>query len=132
METSYSDVKHAVVHSQNDWSCLVPIENSYSGPKVAVLQAKTTGCVLDPQRLLILMLKSRFCKHKILVLKHKSTGVGWNPYGLDNLVLHTLLCVLKITDEVWDPCRLVLLVQSRCFSWTKPQMIAGTHIDLSF
>ena len=39
METSISDAKHAVVHAQNDWSCLVPIENSYSGPKGAVLHA---------------------------------------------------------------------------------------------
>ena len=114
METSISDAKHAVVHAQNDWSCLVPTENSYSGPKVAVLQSKTTGWALDPQRekLLILVLKSRFCMHK-------TTGEGWNPYGLVILVLGTLLCVLKTTDEVWDPYRLVLLVIKPLFCMHK-------------
>ena len=64
METSKSDAKHVVVHAQNNMLCLAPIETSYSCPKVAVLHAKTTGWVLDPQRLLILVLKSRFCMHK--------------------------------------------------------------------
>ena len=112
METSNSDAKHTVVHAQNDWSCLVPIENRYSGPKVAVLHAKTTVWVLDPQRLLNQVLKSRFCIHK-------NTGEGWNPYGLDILVLGTLLCVLITTDEVWDPYRLVLLVLKPLFCMHK-------------
>ena len=43
IETGNSDAKHAVVHAQNDRSCLVPIETCLSGPKVAVLHAKTTG-----------------------------------------------------------------------------------------
>ena len=81
---------------RKDRSCLGPIETCYSGPEVAVLHAKTTGGVLDPQRLVILVLKSLFCMHK-------TTGEGWNPYCLFILVLSTLLCVLKTTDEVWDP-----------------------------
>ena len=70
-----------------------PIETCYSGPEVAVLHAKTTGGVLDPQRLVILVLKSLFCMHK-------TTGEGWNQYSLFILVLSTLFCVLKTTDEV--------------------------------
>ena len=57
METSDSDANHAVLHVQNDRSCLGPIETCYSGPEGAVLHEKTTGDVFDPQRLLILVLK---------------------------------------------------------------------------
>ena len=59
-----SDAKYAVVHVQNDRSCLGPIETCYSVPEVAVLHGKTTGGVRDPQRLVILVLKSLFCMHK--------------------------------------------------------------------
>ena len=64
IETSNSDAKHAVVHAKNDRSYLGPIETCYSGPEVAVLHEKTTGGVLDPQRLVILVLKPLFCMHK--------------------------------------------------------------------
>ena len=72
METSNYDAMYAVVHAQNDRTCLGHIESCYSGPEVAVLNAKTTGGVLDPERLVILVLKLLFCKHK-------TTGEGWNP-----------------------------------------------------
>ena len=61
METSNSDAKHAVVHTQNDRSCLGPIETCYSCPEVAVLYGKSTGGVLDQQRLVILVLKPLYC-----------------------------------------------------------------------
>ena len=80
METSDSDANHAVLHAQNDRSCLGPIETCYSGPEGAVLHEKTTGDVFDPQRLLILVLKSLFCMHK-------ATGEGWIQYCLFILVL---------------------------------------------
>ena len=48
METSNSDAKHAVLHEQNDRWWLGPIEICYSGPKVAVLHAKTTDEGWDP------------------------------------------------------------------------------------
>ena len=64
METSSCDAKHAVEHAQNDRSCLGPIETCYSGPEVAVLHAKSTSGVFDPQRHVILVLKSLFCMHK--------------------------------------------------------------------
>ena len=64
IETSISDAKHAVVHAQKDRSCLGPIETCYSGPEGAVLHGKTTGGVWDPQRLVILVLKSPFSMHK--------------------------------------------------------------------
>ena len=95
IETSNSDVKPAVVHVQHDRSCLGPIDICYSGPEVAVLNAKTTGEVFHPQTLVILALKALFCMHK-------TTGEGWNQYSLFILVLSTQLCVLKTTDEVWD------------------------------
>ena len=40
--TSNSDARHAVLHAQNDKWGLGPIEIRYSGPKHAVLHAKTT------------------------------------------------------------------------------------------
>ena len=87
METSYCDARHAVVHTQNDRSCLGPIETCYSGPEVAVLHGKSTGGVLDRQGFVILVLKPLYCMYK-------TTGESWNPYSLDTLVLSTLLCVL--------------------------------------
>ena len=113
IETSISGDNHSVLHVQNDRSCLVLIETCYFVPKVAVLLTESTGGDLDQQRLLILVLKSRFCMHK-------TTGEGGNLYGLDILVLSTLLCVLKTTDEVWDPYRLVLLVLKSLFCMHKP------------
>ena len=73
-----------------------PIETWISGPKGAVLHAKTTGGVLDPQRLVILVLKSLFCMHK-------TTGESWNPYSPFILVQITLFCIHKTTGEVWYP-----------------------------
>ena len=66
IETSNSDAKHPVVYAQNDRSCLGPIETCYTSPEVALLHAKTTGGVLDPQGLVILVLKSLFCMHKTI------------------------------------------------------------------
>ena len=48
IETSYSDANHAVLHAQNDRSCLGPIGICYSSPKVAVLQVKSTDEGWDP------------------------------------------------------------------------------------
>ena len=73
MDTINSDVKPAVVHAQNDKSCLGPIEICYSGLEGAVLNEKTTGDVFDPHRLVILVLKSLFCMRK-------ATGEGWIQY----------------------------------------------------
>ena len=42
IETSNSDAKQAVVHAQNDRSCLGPTETCKSGPKVTILHPKTT------------------------------------------------------------------------------------------
>ena len=72
MQTSNYDAMYAVVHVQNDSTCLGPIESSYSGPEGTVLHAKTTAGVLDPERLVILVLNLLFCMHK-------TTGEGWNP-----------------------------------------------------
>ena len=96
METSSCDAKNAVVHAQNDRSCLELIETCYSVPEGSVLHAKGNGWVLDPQSLVILALKSLFCMHK-------TTGEGWNPYSLFVPVLSKLFCVHKTTGEVWNP-----------------------------
>ena len=48
METSNSDAKHAVLHPQNDRSCLGPIETFNYAQKVAVLHPKTTDYDWDP------------------------------------------------------------------------------------
>ena len=72
METSNSDANHAVLHAQNDRWCLGPIEISYSSPKVAVLNAKTTDKGWDPERQVILVLITMYCMHK-------TTGDVWDP-----------------------------------------------------
>ena len=96
IETGNSGANHSVSHAQNDRLCLGLIETCYSTPEVTVLHAKTTCGILNPQKLIILVLKSLFCLHK-------TTDEGWNQYTLFILVLSTLLCVLKTTDEVWNP-----------------------------
>ena len=48
MEPSYSGANHAVMHTQNDRSCLGPIENCNSAPKVAVVHPKTIDKGSDP------------------------------------------------------------------------------------
>ena len=93
---------------KNDRLCLGLIVTCSSGPQGAVLHPKTTGGVLDPQRLVILVLKSLFCMHK-------TTGEGWNQCSPFILVLSTLLCVLKTRDEIWDSYRLVSLVLKSLF-----------------
>ena len=74
-----------------------------SCPKVAVLHRNTTDEGWDPQRLVILVLKSPFCKHK-------TTGDGWDPQRLVNLVLKSTFCKYKTTGECWNRYRLVTLV----------------------
>ena len=67
-----SDASHAVLHAQNDRWGLVPLETCKSGPKVAVLQAKTTDEGWDPYRLVIVMLST-------LLYMNKTTGHVWDP-----------------------------------------------------
>ena len=89
METSNSGANHTVLHEQNDRWCLgpietinsghdvavvnaqkhrwglEPIETCNSGGKVGVLNAKQNIVgVWDPERLVILVLKSLFCMQK--------------------------------------------------------------------
>ena len=146
IETCNTDAEHAVVYAQNDRSCPGPIETYHSCPEVAILHAKSTGGVLDQQRLVILVKKTLFCMHK-------TTGEGWSKYSLFILVLSTLLCMLKTTNEVchpyrlvslvlkslfcmhkttddnWNPYRLIILLQITLFCMQKPQIRAGTHRD---
>ena len=64
METSNSDATHAALQAQNGRWYLGPIEICYSGPKVAVLHAKTTGEGWNPNRLVSLVINSLFCMKK--------------------------------------------------------------------
>ena len=103
-DTSYSDARHAVLHAENHRWGLGPIDTSncghkvavlnaqnnrwglepmhkttgyvyYSGPEFAVLHAKTTGGVLDPQALVILACTKPevTAGHKVAVLHEKNT-----------------------------------------------------------
>ena len=112
LEPIETSANHALVHVQNVRSYLGNIETCYSDPEVTVLHAKTTGEVLDTQKLVILILNSLFCMHK-------TTGEDWKQYSLFVLVLSTLLWVLKTADEVWDPYRLVSLVLKLLFCMHK-------------
>ena len=94
--SSNSDAKHAVVHAQNDRSCLGPIESCYSGPEVAVLHAKTIGEGWNQYSLFILVLSTLFC-----VLK-TTDDVG-DRFRLVCLVLKSLFCMHKPTDKGGDP-----------------------------
>ena len=72
METSDSDANRAVLHAQNDRSCLGPIETCYSGPEGAVLHPKTRDKGWDPYREVILLLITLYCMHT-------TTGDVWDP-----------------------------------------------------
>ena len=40
----------------------------------------------------------------------KTTDEDWDPYRLVSLVLKSLFCKHKTTDEGWNPRKLVILV----------------------
>ena len=96
-----------------------PIETCYSGPEVAVLHAKTTGGVLDPQRLVILVLKSLFactkqqmragthvnlifwCKLRCFACTKRQVRCGTHADSYTGPKVSVLQA--KPTDEGWDP-----------------------------
>ena len=88
METSISDVRHAVLHAENHRWGLGPSETCYSGPEVAVLHAKTTGGVYSP---------ADTCNSspKVAVLHPKTTHEGWDPWRFEILVQNALYCIKK-------------------------------------
>ena len=88
METSNSDATHAALQAQNGRWNLGPIEICYSGPKVAVLHAKTTDEGWETQGLVIQVLITLFSMHK-------TTGYVWDPYRLEFLVQNALFCMQK-------------------------------------
>ena len=72
------------------------METSDSDANHAVFHAQNDRWCLGP-------IESCYSGPKFSVLHAKTTGEGWNQYSLFNLVLSSQLCVLKTTDEVWDP-----------------------------
>ena len=72
METSNSDANKAVLHAQNDWLGLGPIDTCNSAPKFTVLHAKTTDEGKDPLRQVFLVLITLYCMNK-------TTGDVWDP-----------------------------------------------------
>ena len=80
-----------------------PIEICISGPKVSVLHPKTTSEGWDPWRLVILMLRTLFCKQKI-------TGEVCDPQRLVILVLKSLFCMHKTTGDGGNQYSLFILV----------------------
>ena len=119
-ETSNSDAKHAVVHAQNDRSGLGPIETCYSSPEVTVLHAKTTGGVLDPQGLVILVLKSLFCMHKTI-------GEDWNlvlcMQNSDFRTRHTSLYMSQTSSVVLSTNNSVLNTRIKRLYWFQPSPV---------
>ena len=143
-----SDAKHAVVQAQNDRWGLVPIETCNSVPKVAVLHAKTTDEGWDPQRLVILVLKFRFCMHRM-------RGDVWYPLRLVILVQSRCFAcknyrwrlgpiepinscanhaVLHAQKDLWclGPIETCCSGPKPLFSMHKQQIRAGTNRDQSF
>ena len=96
VQTCKSGPKVAVLHAQNHRWGLGPIETSNSGANPTVLHAQNDRWRLGP-------LEICYSGPKHAVLHAKATGEGWNQYSLFILVLSSQLCVLKTTDEVWDP-----------------------------
>ena len=63
----------------------------------------------------------------VAVLHAKITDEGWDPYRLVILMLITLFCMHQTTGEVWDPWRLVILVLMTLF---RLQITTGEIWDL--
>ena len=72
------------------------METSHSDANQAVFHAQNDKWCLGP-------IESCYSGPKLAVLHAKATGEGWNQYSLFILVLSSQLCVLKTTDEIWDP-----------------------------
>ena len=72
------------------------METSNSDATHAALQAQNDRWCLGP-------IEICYSGPKLAVLHAEATGEGWNQYSLFILVLSSQLCVLKTTDEVWDP-----------------------------
>ena len=64
IETMNSGYNVALVNAQNHRWKLGPMETCNSGAKVAVWLQQAIGEVCDPERLVILVLKSLFCMQK--------------------------------------------------------------------
>ena len=100
IQTCMSGPKVAVLHAQNHIKGRGPIETSNSDDKHAVVPEQNDRSCLGP-------IETCHSGPKVAVLHEKTTGGGWNQYNLFILVLSMLLCMLKTTDEVWEPFRLV-------------------------
>ena len=144
IETCYSGPKVAGLHAQNLRWGQGTIETSNSSAKVAVCMHKTTSEGWNPCCLFILVLSKLLC-----VLK--TTDEVWDPYRLVSLVLKSLFC-MRWGLEPLQTCHsganhsglmhsttgyicdsdIFYSSQNSLFCMLKPQMRAGTHIDLSF
>ena len=68
--------------------------------------------------------------HNDAVVNAQTTDEGWVQETSVILDLSTLFCIHKSTGEVLGPIEILILIQKSLFSSQKPQMRAGTHIDL--
>ena len=66
MDTRFFGANHAVFYAQSDKWGLGPIDTINPGHNVALWMHKTTDEGCDPQRLVILMLKSLFWMQKTI------------------------------------------------------------------
>ena len=63
------------------------------------------------------------------VLRAQNDGYVGDPERPVFIVLITMICMHKMTGEVWVPNRSVILLQKSLFCMQKPQKRAGTHRD---
>ena len=109
IETSNSGVNHPVLHAQNNRWCLESIETCYSVPKVSVLNTQNHRCWLETMES-----SNSGANHAVLHARNDRCGLG--PVETFNSGAITLFCMHKMTGEVWDPWRLVILIQKSCFA----------------
>ena len=91
----------------------------HSGVEDAILHAKTTGGVLDQQRLVILVKKTLFCMHK-------TTGEGWSKYSLGYQTSLAGLCM----QTAWLAPELLVSMDSRPYLWFCAWKIATLGPDI--
>ena len=120
IQTSYCDATHADLHAEYHRWGLGPIETCNLGPKVAVLSEQHHRWGLEPIETSISVANHSVLHAQndrwglgpiatcnsgpIVALLHAQiTDEGWNPQRLVFLMLITLVFMHKTTDEVWDP-----------------------------
>ena len=105
---------------------LGPLETSISDVNQAVLHVQNDRWSQGP-------IQAFNAAPKVALLHAKATDESWDQYRLVSLVLKSLFCIEKKKQIMAGThIDLSFWCKSRCFACTKRQVMSGTHRDLLF